>query len=254
MIVGEFEVSADNDGWRSRQTKLADRQLQYERLQDQGESNGGCSPYLASDCWADAPQSGRRLSEGSSPAPSPPAPSPPVADSSDDGSSRDEECWNTGERWNDLHVVYRAKSDGGDLLSPAIFEQVCELEGQILALNGYAGTCRAGEGDGCTTVNGGQCLAPASAVSELRSAHARLYGGPPRDARQCARVGVAFPQRRQSASRQAGDVSRRFSSKVRDRARHPNLSGGTDCAELGAGRSCTPMRPRSRCSCWRLGA
>lgn len=175
MIVGEFEVSADNDGWRSRQTKLADRQLQYERLQDQGESNNGCSPYLASSCWAEAPQSGRRLSEGSSPAPSPPAPSPPapsppVDDSSDQGSSWDEECWNSGQRRNDLHVVYRAKSDGGDLLSPAIFEQVCELEGQILALNGYAGTCRAGEGGGCTTVSGGQCLAPASAVSELRSA------------------------------------------------------------------------------------
>jgi hypothetical protein len=66
--------------------------------------------------------------------------------------------------------VYRAKDATTDLLSPAAFQQVCELEGQVLAARGYNAACRAGEGSGCTLTNGGACLAPLSATSALRSA------------------------------------------------------------------------------------
>ena len=33
LVVGEFTVSADNDGWQSRTTELANRQMQLERGQ-----------------------------------------------------------------------------------------------------------------------------------------------------------------------------------------------------------------------------
>ena len=44
LVVGEFEVSADNAGWESRTTTMANRQVQFRALQD-------CYT-LNKDCWA----------------------------------------------------------------------------------------------------------------------------------------------------------------------------------------------------------
>lgn len=171
LFVGEFEVSADNAGWESRTTTMANRQVQFRTLQK-------CYT-LDEDCWMSdsvllpnpnksgkgttgttAPK--RRLVERrlSNVEPSnfePSSPPPPG-------------CWNAHSNWNDPTIVYRAKDAATSLLSPAGFQQVCELEGQVLEARGYNTACRAGEGSGCTLVNGGACLAPISTTSRLRSA------------------------------------------------------------------------------------
>ena len=52
IVVGKFEVSADNSGWQSRNTPMANRQVQREALWD-------CY-HVESDCWERAPVSSRR--------------------------------------------------------------------------------------------------------------------------------------------------------------------------------------------------
>lgn len=49
MIVGEFEVSVDNDGWESRGTSLAKRQAQLELLEEE------CWDLNNEWCWDTAP-------------------------------------------------------------------------------------------------------------------------------------------------------------------------------------------------------
>ena len=164
LVVGEFTVSADNDGWRSRTTILANRQMQLEAAWEIDESHWSRSPVTSRrQLLHTSNESGsahrlspkpktelkRRLSDS-------PRPSPP-------------ECWNAFTRWNDPVVVYRAKVAATNLLSPAVFQQVCELEGQVLAASGYNAACRDPEGSGCTLANDGACLAPLSATSHLRS-------------------------------------------------------------------------------------
>ena len=43
LVIGEFEVSADNAGWESRTTTMANRQVQFRALQE-------CY-FLGEDCW-----------------------------------------------------------------------------------------------------------------------------------------------------------------------------------------------------------
>ena len=180
IVVGKFEVSADNSGWQSRNTPMANRQVQHEALWD-------CY-HVESDCWERAPVSFRRqlhaanTSGSTRPAPqdkrrpfgnrrrlSEQAPSPPT--SPPEGEEGEESgCWNSYANWNDMMVVYRAKDASTDLLSPPVLQQVCELEGQILAASGYAAGCRSGEGGECTLVNDGACIAPLSTISSLRDA------------------------------------------------------------------------------------
>ena len=180
LLIGEFEVSADNAGWESRTTTMANRQVQFRALQE-------CY-FLGEDCWKPSRnphtstvypglQHGvgsyrRRIAEASlqtvyrlkrrlsavEPSTSEPSSPPPPG------------CRNAPANWNDPTVVYRAKDAATNLFSPAAFQQVCELEGQVLAARGYNAACRAGEGSGCALVNGGACLAPLSTTSRLRSA------------------------------------------------------------------------------------
>ena len=210
LVVGEFTVSADNDGWQSRTTELANRQMQLEATERGFDERHWSRPPVASrrklhtsneskaaQLLAAKPKAARvikrRLLE------------------SDPPDSEVSECWNGHAEWNDPLVVYRAKDAATDLLSPAVFQQVlaspsalypypcpypsprrrrypypkqhvprprqvCELEGRVLAARGYNAACRAPEGSGCTLVNDGACLAPVSATSQLRSA---TPGGPP---------------------------------------------------------------------------
>ena len=180
LVIGEFEVSADNAGWESRTTTMANRQVQFRALQE-------CY-LLGEDCWNPSGQPHtsnvypglqhgvgsyrRRIAEASlqtvhglkrrlsdvEPSTSEPSSSPPPG------------CRNAPANWNDPTIVYRAKDASTNLLSPAAFQQVCELEGQVLAARGYNAACRAGEGSGCVLTNGGACLAPLSTTSRLRSA------------------------------------------------------------------------------------
>ena len=162
LVIGEFEVSADNAGWESRATTMANRQVQFRALQE-------CY-LLDEDCWNPGKHTStvylglqhgvlnkRRLSDVEPSASEPSSPPPPG-------------CRNAPANWNDPTIVYRAKDAATNLLSPAVFRQVCEHEGQVLAARGYNAACRAGEGSGCTLVNGGACLAPLSTTSRLRSA------------------------------------------------------------------------------------
>ena len=120
LVVGEFTVSADNDGWQSRTTELANRQMQLEaawegldarhwsrtpvasrrKLHTSNESGG--AHLLAAKPKA-ATLLKRRLLESDPP---------------------DSECWNGHTEWSDPTVVYRAKDAATDLLSPAGFQQV----------------------------------------------------------------------------------------------------------------------------------
>ena len=168
LVVGEFTVSAENGGWRSRTTAIANRQVQLEATWALDESHWSRAPVTFRRQLHTSNESGsarrlapkpnkflkRRLSDSALPSAPPSAP----------------DCWNAHAGWNDPTVVYRAKDATTDLLSPAAFQQVCELEGQVLAARGYNAACRAGEGSGCTLTNGGACLAPLSATSALRSA------------------------------------------------------------------------------------
>ena len=199
LVVGEFTVSADNDGWQSRTTELANRQMQLEAAE------GG----LDERRWSRPPVASRRKlhTSNESKAAQLLAAKPKAARvikrrllESDPPDSEVSECWNGHAEWNDPLVVYRAKDAATDLLSPAVFQQVlaspsalypypcpypfprrrrypypkqhvprprqvCELEGRVLAARGYNAACRAPEGSGCTRVNDGACLAPLSATS-----------------------------------------------------------------------------------------
>ena len=168
LVVGEFTVSAENGGWRSRTTAIANRQVQLEATWALDESHWSRAPVTFRRQLHTSNESGsarrlapkpnkflkRRLSDSALPSAPPSAP----------------DCWNAHAGWNDPTVVYRAKDATTDLLSPAAFQQVCELEGQVLAARGYNAACRAGEGSRCVLTNGGACLAPLSTTSRLRSA------------------------------------------------------------------------------------
>jgi len=200
LVVGEFSIETDNDGWNSRGTKLANRQVQYERLMGD-DSDGGasnCNPTIQPECWASgrAPASRRSLSAGGRRAArrlsgvgmgwaalkagAGRRGNSRQLNGSDSGPSNghvneEQNDWEHqchAENWDsarDLAVVYRAR-DGQNLLSAAVFQQVCELEEQVLALGNYVGSCRRPDGGACDTVHGGSCLAPKGGVSELRKA------------------------------------------------------------------------------------
>ena len=123
LVVGEFTVSADNDGWQSRTTELANRQMQLEATERGLDERHWSRPPVASrrklhtsnesndaQLLAAKPKAARvikrRLLE------------------SDPPDSEDSECWNGHAEWNDPLVVYRAKDAATDLLSPAVFQQV----------------------------------------------------------------------------------------------------------------------------------
>ena len=138
LVAGNFSIAADNAGWYSRGTTLADRHVQLLRLFDWDWSDSeysGCGPSISADCWAQEP---RRLSE--------------------------EKCKKT--RSSDLTVIYRAKQSDADLLSPDLLRQVCELESEAIRVL-RAGACQP-PSSGCSAVRGGECLAPVSVVSLLR--------------------------------------------------------------------------------------
>ena len=179
LVIGEFEVSADNAGWESRTTTMANRQVQFRALQE-------CY-FLGEDCWNPRRQPHtstvypglqhgvgsyrRRVAEASLQAVHRLKRRLSSADSASELSSPPPPgCRNAPANWNDPTIVYRAKDASTNLLSPAAFQQVCELEGKVLAARGYNAACRAGEGSGCALVNDGACLAPLSATSRLRSA------------------------------------------------------------------------------------
>ena len=170
LVVGEFEVSADNAGWESRTTTMANRQVQFRALQE-------CYT-LNKDCWAGTLGTpSRRLHTPNMPENAEatatvtvPKPSTLRKRRLSNTEPSTSECRNAHANWNDPTIVYRAKDTATNLLSPAHFQQVCELEGRVLAASGYNGACRAGEGSGCALVNEGACLAPLSLVSSLRSA------------------------------------------------------------------------------------
>ena len=185
LVIGEFEVSADNAGWESRTTTMANRQVQFRALQE-------CY-FLGEDCWNPRRQPHtstvypglqhgvgsyrRRVAEASLQAVHRLKRRLSSADSASELSSPPPPgCRNAAANWNDPTIVYRAKDASTNLLSPVAFQQVCELEGNVLAARGYNAACRAGEGSGCALVNDGACLAPLSATSHLRSA---TPGGPP---------------------------------------------------------------------------
>jgi len=123
LVVGEFTVSADNDGWQSRTTELANRQMQLEAAE------GG----LDERRWSRPPVASRRKlhTSNESKAAQLLAAKPKAARvikrrllESDPPDSEVSECWNGHAEWNDPLVVYRAKDAATDLLSPAAFQQV----------------------------------------------------------------------------------------------------------------------------------
>ena len=123
LVVGEFTVSADNDGWQSRTTELANRQMQLEAAE------GG----LDERRWSRPPVASRRKlhTSNESNAAQLLAAKPKAARvikrrllESDPPDSEVSECWNGHAEWNDPLVVYRAKDAATDLLSPAAFQQV----------------------------------------------------------------------------------------------------------------------------------
>lgn len=136
IIAGEFEVDADNEGWESRGTSVADRALQAASFR-----NCYDDPELApSDCWdlhdGKRRRAARRLTQ-----------------------SNDFWYWNQW-RGQDLVVVYRARDSAATLLSEDLLLEVCQLEEQISTFDGYE--------DICLRANFNQCAKPLSVVSLLR--------------------------------------------------------------------------------------
>eukprot|EP00966_Prymnesium_polylepis_P121309 2803661-Prymnesium_polylepis.1 len=144
LIVGEFSVSADNDGWSSRGTTIANREVQFDRLRS-------CYDLGSSQCWARAPDpeyrralvenGDRRLSEQAPPS-APPAPPLPAR------------CYSFSWRSSDLMVIYRSREAGSSLTQPHLLQQVCELEQQLLSNFGMdTRNCRTPRGV-CTAATG----------------------------------------------------------------------------------------------------
>jgi hypothetical protein len=120
LVVGEFTVSADNDGWQSRTTELANRQMQLEAAWE----------GLDARHWSRAPVASRRKlhtsneSGGAHLLAAKPKAATLLKRRLLESDPPDSECWNGHTEWSDPTVVYRAKDAATDLLSPAVFQQV----------------------------------------------------------------------------------------------------------------------------------
>ena len=131
LVLGEFEVSADNDGWNSRGTFVADKQAQDSARQN---------------LWAHMrgrEQEYRRRNLLSSDAMNLP-----------DG----------GGHGNDFLALFHAKDDDQNLLRMDPLKEICEYEQKVFKLTEDAHICRTG----CNQHNAGECFHPVSFVTLVR--------------------------------------------------------------------------------------
>ncbi len=116
MVVGEFAVSADNDGWESRNTAVADKAAQDDaRLNLWARTRGHEEEYRRR----------RRL-----------------AQTTDYNLPHD-------VYQLDLFSIYRAKGDHENLLQLDVLKDMCAYEEKVLAETQRAGLCREHYATGC---------------------------------------------------------------------------------------------------------
>ncbi|QDZ19396.1 SSD domain-containing protein [Chloropicon primus] len=140
MIVGEFEISADNDGWNSRNTPVADKQAQDSaRLNLWARLNGEEEDYRRR----------RHL----------------LQESSHEFNAHGDQAFH-GE--NHLLSLYKGKGKDFNLLNMQSLKEVCEYEAEVFRVQEESDVCRRARDDESWPIIAGECFHPISFVTLIR--------------------------------------------------------------------------------------
>lgn len=171
MVVGEFEVSADNDGWESRGTSVADKAAQDSARQNlfarnRGEEEDHRRRRLLSIEGTESAAVQRSLAQ---------APT----------SSSNEYSLPNDSGWQDIFSYYKAKKGSSNLLTNQGLKSICEYEVEISTLLEQRDLCRKDWSLG----HENNCYKPLSFVTLVREyLHQSKYSGSTRSWFSCDRV------------------------------------------------------------------